>query len=414
MRSATPLFVSVVAVLLTALAARGEEPYYRAELIFPLESWHNHASSLVEAPNGDLLVVWYHGSGERRADDVVLLGARRVKVTGEWSAPFLMADTPGFPDTNPTLLVDPRGRLWLFWATILANQWESALMKYRISTDYMMPEGPPVWRDSRVLHMKPGEDFEAVVRRKTEEYLRSVGVQADDAAASRALAWAERNYQQAADKLTRRLGWFTRPHPYVLDDSRLLVGLYSDGFSFSSAVFTDDWGETWRMSEPIVGGGNIQPSFARRRDGTLVALMRDNGPPPKRAHVAESRDRGETWTVAWDHPELADPGAGNEVLRLTSGRWIVIHNDTERGRHSLAISVSEDEGKTFPHRRHLELVAPGEGSFHYPSVIQSRDGRIHTSYSYFKSHAFGESHTGKAIKHAEFDEAWILAGDPQE
>ena len=28
-----------------------------SELIFPLEHWHNHASMIVEAPNGDLLVV---------------------------------------------------------------------------------------------------------------------------------------------------------------------------------------------------------------------------------------------------------------------------------------------------------------------------------------------------------------------
>ncbi len=31
-------------------------PQYSAELIFPLEHWHNHSSSVVELPNGDLLV----------------------------------------------------------------------------------------------------------------------------------------------------------------------------------------------------------------------------------------------------------------------------------------------------------------------------------------------------------------------
>ncbi len=49
---------------------------YSAELIFPLEKWHNHSSSVVELPNGDLLVVWFHGSGERTADDVLIRGAR--------------------------------------------------------------------------------------------------------------------------------------------------------------------------------------------------------------------------------------------------------------------------------------------------------------------------------------------------
>ena len=36
-------------------------PFYQAELIFPLESWHNHASMIVECPNGDLLVTFHCG-----------------------------------------------------------------------------------------------------------------------------------------------------------------------------------------------------------------------------------------------------------------------------------------------------------------------------------------------------------------
>jgi hypothetical protein len=36
----------------------------------------------------------------------------------------------------------------------------------------------------------------------------------------------------------------TRAHPYVLDGARLIVPLYSDGFSFSLMAITDDWGAT--------------------------------------------------------------------------------------------------------------------------------------------------------------------------
>ncbi len=57
--------------------ARGaEKPFLKSELIFPLEHWHNHGSCIVEAPNGDLLVCWFNGSGERKADDVKIEGAR--------------------------------------------------------------------------------------------------------------------------------------------------------------------------------------------------------------------------------------------------------------------------------------------------------------------------------------------------
>ena len=294
------------------------------ELIFPPEHWHNHGSSLVELPNGDLLVAWFHGSGERTADDVRILGARMSAGATTWSAPFLLADTPGFPDTNSTLLLAPVSagghRLWLFWPTIQANLWESALMKYKVSTDFE-GAGPPVWQWQDVLHMKPGDGFHDLVASRTDEYFRSLGFTgATDPAAPEAVRrWAAHNLEQAADKLTRRLGWFTRAHPVVLPlpsgGQRLLVGLYSDGFSFASATYSDDGGHSWTMSEPIIGGGNIQPAFALRRDGALVAFMRDNGPPPKRAHVAESNDLGVTWSIARDHPDLVETGAGLEVLK---------------------------------------------------------------------------------------------------
>ena len=274
------------------------EPAHEAELIFPLESFHNHGSCVVEAPNGDLIVCWFHGSGERKADDVVILGAKQDHKTGKWSTPFSMADTPEFPDTNCCMIIDPENRLWLFWPTIQANLWESALMNYKISTDYQEPGKPPVWSISKVLHMKPGETFPQKVREKMAAYLNG-------RVTPQAISWAHKIFEQADDKLTRRLGWFTRAHPYITDGGRMLVGLYSDGFDFSLVTYTDDWGESWQCSEPIVGGANIQPSFARKKDGTLVTYMRDNGPAPKRVHVSESKDEGET-RRPW-RPPLVDP-----------------------------------------------------------------------------------------------------------
>jgi predicted neuraminidase len=70
-------------------------------------------------------------------------------------------------------------------------------------------------------------------------------------------------------------------------------------------------------------------------------------------------------------------------------------------------AISEDEGATWPFRRHLEgrPDAPGPNQYHYPSVIQAEDGAIHVTYSYFTP-------AGKSIKHARFNEAWVRAGDP--
>src|SRR5580765_7161941 len=92
-----------------AQAVDKQSPVHESELIFQPLALHTHGSCVVECPNGDLLACWYQGSGERRADDVAVMGARRRRGDRQWSKPFLMADTPGFPDTNPCLLVDPRG-----------------------------------------------------------------------------------------------------------------------------------------------------------------------------------------------------------------------------------------------------------------------------------------------------------------
>lgn len=391
-------------------------PFLRSELIFPVEHWHNHASSIVETPRGDLLVCWFHGSGERTADDVVIQGARLQQGRRQWTERFLMADTPGYPDTNATMLIDPQQRLWLFWPTILANRWESALMKYKRAPT-AEGDGRPAWDTSEVLHVTPGDRFESVTDRVTDEWRAT--------ASPGARAYAEEHISQirqdAANKLTRRLGWMTRAHPVVLDQTRLIVPLYSDGFSFSLMAISDDWGETWKTSTPLVGAGNIQPSIARRKDGTLVTYMRDNGPPPKRLMMSTSTDRGETWSPVVDSP-FFNPGSGAEVITLSSGHWVLIYNDLERGRYSLAVSLSEDEGRTWPWTRHLERNRPKSenrdewGEYHYPSIIEARDGTLHASYSYFQPAADSqrdaeERSIRKSIKHAHFNEAWIKQGD---
>ena len=66
----TRIVLSVLTGALLVFSADSSTPFLESEIIFPLEHWHNHASCIVEAPNGDLLVCWFHGSGERTADDV--------------------------------------------------------------------------------------------------------------------------------------------------------------------------------------------------------------------------------------------------------------------------------------------------------------------------------------------------------
>jgi predicted neuraminidase len=386
--------VRFLPLLLLALEASAADPSMTGELIFPLEKWHNHSSSVVELPNRDLLVVWFHGSGERTADDVLIRGARWNHSTGKWSEPFLMADTPGFPETNPVLFLDSKQRLFFFWPLIIAHQWETALMKYRISTDFQQPAGPPRWefQDNIVLIPKN-------IAAKTKEWI------AGEAPAGAAAEYARRLQAHAEDEYFSRMGWFTRTHPLQLPSGRILVPMYSDGFSFGIMAISDDGGYTWTASEPIVGAGCIQPSVVRKNDGTLVAYLRDNGPPPKRAHISYSKDDGVSWSFARD-TELLNPGTSLEVIRLRNGNWLAVYNDLERGRYSLVAALSDDEGKTWKWKRHLDgnPANVGNNQYHYPSVIEAPDGWIHVTYSYFVPE-------GKSIKHVRLNEDWVRAGD---
>ena len=157
--------------------------------------------------------------------------------------------------------------------------------------------------------------------------------------------------------------------------------------------------------------GNIQPSIALKEDGTLVAYMRDNGPPPKRLMISESKDQGMTWSLVRDS-QLPNEGSGADVVTLKNGHWVLAYNDTEDGRHSLAVSISLDEGLTWPHTRHLELdkrdlsIATQSS---YPSIIEGKEGAIHVIYSYHRRDMNGKPN--ETIKYARIDENWVRAGD---
>jgi predicted neuraminidase len=381
-------------LILAALAqtATAGEPVYRD--LFAREDIHNHSSCVVECPNGDLFAVWYRGTGERKADDVQIFGARLRKGAEQWEERFLLADTPGYPDCNPAVFVSPGAKdLWLFYPTILDHNWEGALLKYAVSDDYQ-GEGSPAWKKEGVFHVTPeglGEDIDKALAKLDTVAFPFPKKLLDEA--------KERGHQE----IYQRLGWMPRVRAIVLKSGRWMLPLYTDTFSASLVAYSDDQGKTWKFSNAMLGFGNIQPSLVEKEDGTVVAFMRDNG-PPKQVAVAESADGGATWGEV-RRIEVVNPGAGIEVTKLKSGKWALIYNDSILGRHTLALAVSEDEGETWKRTRYLERAAPKTESFHYPSMFQAEDGTIHATYTH------GGRPEGSTIRHAEFTEEWLLTPD---
>ena len=366
----------------------------KTSFIFPFQDKHVHSSSIIELPNGDLMVCWFEGSGERNADDVKVMGARLNKGKSKWTKSFLMADTPGHPDCNPVLFVDKDKKLKLFWIVVQANQWETSVLKYKESTDYLK-NGAPKWDWQDIILLKPGDEFPETIRTKFSLMK------------SRDLAWAEYApryenmiYESAKDKKKRETGWMTRIHLFVLPNGRILLPLYSDGYNLSLVAISDDNGKTWKSSLPIVGYGNIQPSIVQKEDGSLVAFMRDNGDSPGRILKSISTDDGYSWTTAIKS-EIPNPGTSVDVIKLKNGNWLMVYNDLEDDRYSIAVSLSDDEGKTWKWKRNFDRKKnKNDGSFSYPSVIQTQDGNIHVSYSYHVKE-------NKTIKYVVFNENWV-------
>jgi predicted neuraminidase len=416
------------------------------ENIFPFQILHCHGSSIVELPNKDFLVTWFYGSGERTADDVAIMGSRRNHKTGKWCMPFVMADIPGFPDINPVIFIDKELKLWLVWYTVLAYQWESSILKYRISDNYMQETGPPEWKWQEMIHVKPdgstpdgigkNDPFVLNLERKYREYhdylVSSGTIQSDDKGSVTEKMWndaliryfdrakgmnlvssgtdidekSEKVRTQLGYPLMRRIGWQTRNKPLFIG-KKMLLPLYSDGFDFSMIAITDDGGKTWSFSEPVVGAGSVQPTLALCKDSSIVALMRDNGPPPQRIMKSVSRDFGKTWSLVKD-TDIPNPGSAADVIVLKSGNWALVSNDLDEGRYRLSVWLSTDEGKTWPFHKSIVKGDPGsEVRAHYPAIIQGSDGSIHVS---FTNQVPDLSGTGsvKNIAHASFSELWLM------
>lgn len=358
----------------------------KEELIFAPQSEHTHGSSLVELPNGDFLAAWFQGSGERKADDVRIMGARLEKNKREWSKPFVMADTPDLPDCNPVLFLNHKGKLFLVWIAVQGNRWEGSILRTRTTTNYNKP-GPPIWEWQDNILLNPGEEFEKEVELKFKEMPKL-----SHGWAEYAPKYDDMIIDAAKNSVNRSIGWMTRIKPLLLGDERILLPLYSDGYNLSLCAISDDDGETWYPSKPIVGRGPIQPALALKKNGEIVAYMRDSGDAPARVHKSVSKDQGESWSysVKTDIPNTASV----EILVLQDGRWAFVGNDIEDGRYRVVLMLSDDEGETWKWKEYLESTHKEDGKrFSYPSLIQSNDGMLHISYS---QHA---TKGGKSIKY---------------
>lgn len=164
----------------------------------------------------------------------------------------------------------------------------------------------------------------------------------------------------------------------VLHDGSLLCPSSSehDGWRVHMEQ-TSDLGAHWTKTAPLNDGkefGAIQPTVLFHPDNRLQILCRSR---QKVITECWSEDGGKTWGPM-KATTLPNPNSGIDAITLKDGRHLLVHNPVTRGRTPLIVSLSKD-GKVWEPLATLE-DQPGEYS--YPAIIQSRDGKVHITYTW--------------------------------
>ena len=144
----------------------------------------------------------------------------------------------------------------------------------------------------------------------------------------------------------------------------------------------------------------LQPTVAAIDGQHALALLRVADKRFGHIMAASSSDGGATWL------ELAPLPIGNfdssvALLRLADGRLLVAANPSD-SRSLLQLFVSNDAGRSWEPSRIIANDPDTHVEYSYPTLLQTRDGRVHMTFTYRR----------QTIAHAVFSEAWLNGAEP--
>ena len=126
------------------------------------------------------------------------------------------------------------------------------------------------------------------------------------------------------------------------------------GVCWNFAIYSDDHGKTWQLSDNEVGPGVNETQVVELADGTLYLNMRSDDPKIPCRIGATSKDGGKTWSKPFEVRELPDTNCQGSILRYTWAEQqggksrILFCNPVKKGRSEGTVRLSYDEGKTWP------------------------------------------------------------------
>ncbi len=188
------------------------------------------------------------------------------------------------------------------------------------------------------------------------------------------------------------------------------------GEDYSNAVYSDDSGMTWYVSEPFPATGTGEAAIVELSDGTIYFNSRrhvsTDGLDPRMRYSARSYDGGQTWqdlsvsNVLPDGPQDTDYGLMAGLVRLPLEKYDILlfsNVESEEGRERGTIWASFDGGRTWPVKRLVE-----EGGFAYSSLAAGRAGTPSEGWIYLLYEGGGHPNSKGYI--ARFNLAWVTGG----
>lgn len=315
-----------------------------------------HAPALIETEDGGLLCAWFAGSFEGSGDISIAI-SKLDPETQLWSEAVVVSKGEDRSEQNPAFFRAPNGEIWLIYTSQLSRQ-----------------EGKDNMQFTSII----------MVQKSTDEGQN----------------WGE------PEVLFSNQGTFSRQAIQILSNGRWLFstwlcedspeGLTNDPTEFQ---ISDDEGKTWRPVRMPDSNGRVHANVIEGESGHLVAFMRSRF--ADHVYKSESFDFGDSWSVP-EATVLPNNNASVSAIKLQSGEIALAYNlnaaqNAEFGkvawpglRNPVAVSVTEDFGKTWPIGRVFE---PAEGyigienktnnsQHEYPTLYQDSKGMLHLVYAY--------------------------------
>lgn len=380
----------------TGVIHQAEGDAQRIDAYLPSVCPQNHAANLLHLPNGDVLCVWFGGTQEGIAD-ISIYQSRLANGSTQWSDAVKLSEDATRSEQNPVLFLAPDGVLWLLYTAQKSGNQDTAIVRYRQSTDLGY-----TWGEIGTLLDQPGTFIrQPITVLPNGDWLLPVFYCRVEPGEK----WVGNN-DNSAVKISSDQGktWQEYPVPNStgcvhmnitpLADGSLLALFRSRWADFIYRSHSTDGGKTWSVPVPTtLPNNNSSIQVTTLQNGHLALVFN---------HMSAA-DATERRVSLYDEIEDEEGGNDAKMPEITEGRsafW-------GAPRAPMTLAISEDGGKTWPWQRNIEV---GDGycmtnnsqqklnrEFSYPSIKQGPEGKLHVAFTYFR----------QAIKYVCVDEAWV-------